>query len=161
MTGSDADAVQVLLQVLSDVEVPSRAHPGDAGLDLHASAEHVLQPGRRATVGTGLALALPAGYAAYVLPRSGLAAKHGVTVLNAPGTVDAGYRGEVKVTLLNTDLEDTFTIAEGDRIAQIVVQPVHEVTFLSVDRLPGSTRGSGGHGSTGGFASADPLRSKD
>lgn len=158
----DEPAVPVLLNLLpGDVDVPSRAHPGDAGLDLHASDDHVLLPGMRASVGTGIALALPAGYAAYVLPRSGLAAKHGVTVLNAPGTVDAGYRGEIKVTLLNTDLEETFTVTAGDRIAQLVVQPVHEITFLKVDTLPGSMRGSGGHGSTGGYAGADSTRNKD
>ncbi|CAN5613858.1 hypothetical protein BH23ACT6_BH23ACT6_15090 [soil metagenome] len=154
----DVDSVPVLLHLLeADTGLPSRAHPGDAGLDLHASTGHTLQPGRRATVGTGVALALPAGYAAYVLPRSGLAAKHGITVLNAPGTVDAGYRGEVKVTLLNTDPEVSFTISPGDRIAQMVVQPVHEVAFHQVDRLPGSARGVGGHGSSGGYGGTTPT----
>ncbi|MGB5951917.1 MAG: dUTP diphosphatase [Ornithinimicrobium sp.] len=158
----DKGAVPVLLQVLTgDIEVPSRAHPGDAGLDLHAATEHVLEPGGRTTVGTGLAMALPAGYAAYVLPRSGLAAQHGVTVLNAPGTVDAGYRGEIKVTLLNTDPDDAFTVRCGDRIAQLVIQPVLGITFTEVQRLPASARGAGGHGSTGGFTRDDHTHSED
>ncbi|MGB3184431.1 MAG: dUTP diphosphatase [Ornithinimicrobium sp.] len=145
----------VLLHLLSDeAHVPRRAHPGDAGLDIHANSEHTLAPGRRARVNTGMALALPAGYVAYVLPRSGLAARHGVTVLNAPGTVDAGYRGEIKVTLLNTDLDEAFTVRPGDRIAQLVIQPVHDVSFIRVDRLPGSARGENGHGSSGGYGDA-------
>ncbi len=116
------------------------------------SADVVLPPGGRATVGTGTAIALPDGYAAFVHPRSGLAARHGVTVVNAPGTVDAGYRGEIRVTLLNTDPEDEFVVSRGDRIAQLVVQRVERAAFVEVARLPGSQRGDGGHGSTGGFA---------
>jgi dUTP pyrophosphatase len=118
-----------------------------------------LAPGARATVGTGVAVALPDGYAAFVHPRSGLSARHGVTVLNAPGTVDAGYRGEIKVTLLNTDTSTAVTLNRGDRIAQLVVQPVSRARFVEVERLPGSHRGDGGHGSTGGFATGHPNSS--
>lgn len=142
----------VLLQRLDpELPEPAYAHPGDAGADLVARYDVVLEPGGRATVPTGVAIALPDGYAAFVHPRSGLAARHGVTVLNGPGTVDAGYRGEIKVTLLNTDALQAVTLRRGDRIAQLVVQPVSRATFLPVDRLPGSHRGDGGHGSTGGF----------
>ena len=132
--------------------VPAYAHPGDAGADLHAAEAVTLGPGERSLVGTGVAIALPDGYAAFVHPRSGLAAKHGITIVNAPGTVDAGYRGEIKVNLLNTGGEP-HEIAVGDRIAQLVVQRVERVRFIEVDRLPGSDRGEGGHGSTG-FGSA-------
>lgn len=142
--------------------LPSVAHPGDAGLDLRAAAPATLEPGARATIGTGVSLALPQGYAAYVLPRSGLAARHGITVLNAPGTIDAGYRGEIAVTLLNTDTTHTFFVEAGDRIAQIVLHPVHIPAFTQVERLPGSARGTGGHGSTGGFGAASSTHhSKD
>lgn len=142
--------------------LPAVAHPGDAGLDLRAAAPATLEPGARATIGTGVSLALPHGYAAYVLPRSGLAARHGITVLNAPGTIDAGYRGEIAVTLLNTDTTHTFTVQTGDRIAQIVLHPVHTPAFTQVDRLPGSARGTGGHGSTGGFGTTPSThQSKD
>jgi dUTP pyrophosphatase len=146
-------AVQVLLRRTGagEGELPVPAHPGDAGLDVRAASAHELQPGQRATVDTGIAIALPVGYAAYVLPRSGLAARHGITVLNAPGTIDAGYRGEIRVTLLNTDSSETFRVRPGDRIAQLVVQPVHAVAFIEVQQLPGSARGERGHGSTGGF----------
>ncbi len=109
----------------------------------------MLAPGHRALVATGVSIALPDGYAAFVVPRSGLAAKHGITVVNSPGTVDAGYRGEIKVTVLNTDLTEPFTIAVGDRIAQLIVMPVVRASFIQVDRLPGSQRGEGGFGSTG------------
>jgi dUTP pyrophosphatase len=129
--------------------LPGYAHPGDAGADLRAASDVVLPPGGRATVGTGLAVAVPDGYAAFVHPRSGLASRHGITVVNAPGTVDAGYRGEVKVVLLNTDREEAFTVRRGDRIAQLVVQPVTRVRFLDVAELPGTPRGEGGFGSTG------------
>lgn len=134
-----------------DLAFPTAAHPGDAGLDVRAATAHELEPGERATVGTGIAIALPDGFAAYVLPRSGLAARHGVTVLNSPGTVDAGYRGEIRVTLLNTDRSRTFRVRPGDRIAQLVVHPVQPIAFTEVRRLPGSARGDQGHGSTGGF----------
>jgi dUTP pyrophosphatase len=129
--------------------LPAYAHPGDAGADLCAADDVVLPPGGRATVGTGVAVAVPDGYAAFVHPRSGLASRHGITVVNAPGTIDAGYRGEVRVVLLNTDREEAFTVRRGDRIAQLVVQPVTRVRFLDVAELPASPRGEGGFGSTG------------
>jgi len=132
-----------------DLPLPAYAHPGDAGADLRAATDVVLPPGGRATVGTGLAVAVPEGYAAFVHPRSGLAARHGITVVNAPGTVDAGYRGEIRVVLLNTDPAEPFTVRRGDRIAQLVVQPVTRVRFLDVDELPATARGGGGFGSTG------------
>ena len=132
-----------------DLPLPAYAHPGDAGADLCAAEDVVLPPGGRATVGTGLAVAVPEGFAAFVHPRSGLAARHGITVVNAPGTVDAGYRGEVRVVLLNTDRHEPFTVRRGDRIAQLVVQPVTRVRFLDVAELPPSPRGEGGFGSTG------------
>jgi len=129
--------------------LPAYAHPGDAGADLRAAEEVVLPPGGRATVGTGIAIAVPDGYAAFVHPRSGLASRHGITVVNAPGTVDAGYRGEVRVVLLNTDPSEPFTVRRGDRIAQLVVQPVTRVQFLDAAELPPTPRGDGGFGSTG------------
>ncbi|SBS71015.1 dUTP diphosphatase [uncultured Microbacterium sp.] len=130
-------------------QVPVYAHPGDAGADLVSAEAIRLEPGRRALVGTGVRIALPEGYVAFVVPRSGLAAKHGITIVNSPGTVDAGYRGEIKVSLLNTDLDNAFDIASGDRIAQLIVMPVPRATFIPVTTLPGSARGDGGFGSTG------------
>lgn len=141
-----AESVEVLITASV---LPSYAHPGDAGADLHAAEAVVLVPGARALVGTGVSIALPDGYAAFVVPRSGLAAKHGITIVNSPGTVDAGYRGEIKVTLLNTDPTEPYSIVVGDRIAQLIVIPVSRATFVPVDRLPGSQRGKGGFGSTG------------
>jgi dUTP pyrophosphatase len=142
--------VEVLIHRLdAGLPLPSYAHPGDAGADLRAAQDVELLPGERATVGTGVAIALPDGYAAFVHPRSGLAAEHGVTIVNAPGTVDAGYRGEIRVTLLNTDAKDAVRLRRGDRIAQLVVQKVERAAFYEVDRLPGSARGAGGFGSTG------------
>ena len=141
-----AESVEVLITASI---LPSYAHPGDAGADLHSSQALVLAPGERALVGTGVSIALPDGFAAFVVPRSGLAFKHGITIVNAPGTVDAGYRGEIKVTLLNTDQTTPYAIAVGDRIAQIIIMPVSRATFIPVDRLPGSQRGEGGFGSTG------------
>ena len=141
-----AESVEVLITASV---LPSYAHPGDAGADLHAAEAVVLAPGARALVGTGVSIALPDGYAAFVVPRSGLAAKHGITIVNSPGTVDAGYRGEIKVTLLNTDPTEPYSIVVGDRIAQLIVIPVSRATFVPVDRLPGSQRGKGGFGSTG------------
>jgi dUTP pyrophosphatase len=129
--------------------LPAYAHPGDAGADLCAAEDVELPPGGRATVGTGVAVAVPEGHAAFVHPRSGLASRHGITVVNAPGTVDAGYRGEVRVVLLNTDQREPFTVRRGDRIAQLVVQPVTSVRFLEVAELPATPRGEGGFGSTG------------
>lgn len=128
---------------------PSYAHADDAGADLYAAEVADIAPGARALVGTGVAIALPEGYAAFVVPRSGLAAKHGITVLNSPGTVDAGYRGEVKVTLLNTDTTQSFSVAVGDRIAQLIVMPVSRAVFVPVAELSNSGRGSAGFGSTG------------
>ncbi|WP_449064428.1 dUTP diphosphatase [Planomonospora algeriensis] len=142
--------VEVLIHRLdAGLPLPSYAHPGDAGADLRAAQDVELLPGERATVGTGVAIALPDGYAAFVHPRSGLAAEHGVTIVNAPGTVDAGYRGEIRVTLLNTDAKNAVRLRRGDRIAQLVVQKVERAAFYEVDRLPGSARGAGGFGSTG------------
>jgi dUTP pyrophosphatase len=135
--------------LLSGEHVPEYAHPGDAGADLVATETVELGPGERATVGTGTAIALPDGYVAFVVPRSGLAAKHGITIVNTPGTVDAGYRGEIRVILLNTDRSTPYTITAGDRIAQLVVLPVTRARFVPVERLPGSHRGEGGFGSTG------------
>src|SRR5256884_6352918 len=132
----------VLIQRLdAGVPLPSYSHPGDAGADLTTAEDIELGPGERALVRTGLAIALPDGYAAFVHPRSGLAAKHGVTLVNAPGTVDAGYRGEIRVTLLNTDTEHPVRLQRGDRIAQLVVQRVAEPVFYEVETLPGSARG--------------------
>jgi dUTP pyrophosphatase len=138
-----------MIEVLVDGPVPQRAVAGDAAADLVAAEAATLAPGQRATVGTGLRIALPAGTAALVLPRSGLAAKHGITVVNAPGLIDAGYRGEIRVTLLNTDPATSYDVAIGDRIAQLLVLPLPEVRFVPVERLPGSHRGAGGFGSTG------------
>lgn len=130
-------------------QLPSYANVGDAGADLRSSENLTIEPGGRALVGTGISFALPDGYAAFVVPRSGLAVKHGITVLNSPGTIDAGYRGEVKVPLLNTDSEMAFRIEVGDRIAQLIVMPVTRVDFTPVSELPSSERGTGGFGSTG------------
>jgi dUTP pyrophosphatase len=135
--------------LLTGEHIPAYAHPGDAGADLVAAETVTLQPGERALVATGTAIALPEGYVAFVVPRSGLATKHGITIVNTPGTVDAGYRGELKVILLNTDRTEPYTVAAGDRIAQVVVMPVSRARFIPVDRLPGSHRGEGGFGSTG------------
>ena len=131
--------------------MPAYARPGDAGADLTAVAEVVLTPGERALVPTGVGIALPPGWVGLVHPRSGLAARHGISVVNAPGTVDSGYRGEILVNLINLDPGETFTVRVGDRIAQLVLQEVGEGEFLPVDSLPTSERGETGHGSTGGF----------
>src|SRR5690606_762291 len=131
------------------VPVPAYAHPGDAGADLVTTDDVTLAPGERALVGTGIAVALPAGYAAFVHPRSGLAHRLGVSIVNTPGTVDAGYRGEIKVLLVNHDLREPAVFRRGDRIAQLVVQRVERARFHQVETLPGSARGDGGYGSTG------------
>ena len=131
-----------------DAVVPVRAYTGDAGLDLAACERVELAPGERAVVGTGLAVAIPDGYAGYVQPRSGLAAKHGISMVNTPGLVDSGYRGELKVILLNTDRRETFVVEPGMRIAQLVVLPVPEVDPIVVDELPASERGVRGFGSS-------------
>jgi dUTP pyrophosphatase len=144
--------VEVLIQRLDpDLPLPGYAHPGDAGADLCTAVDVLLAPGERALVPTGIAIALPDGYAAFVHPRSGLADRFGVSIVNAPGTVDAGYRGEIKVCLINHDLTRPVTLRRGDRIAQLIVQQVERARFHVVERLPGSARGAGGHGSTGGF----------
>ena len=145
--------VPVAVQRLDpDLPLPAYAHPGDAGADLVAAEDVDVAPGGRALVRTGIAVAIPDGYVGLVHPRSGLAVRLGVTVLNAPGTVDAGYRGEIMVNLVNHDPEATAKICRGDRIAQLVVQRVERADFHVVDQLPQSRRGGGGHGSTGGHA---------
>ncbi len=141
-----ADNVDVLI---SSSVVPEYAHPGDAGADLTSTETLSLAPGARATIGTGVSIALPDGYVGFVVPRSGLAARHGITIVNSPGTVDAGYRGEIRITLLNTDSENAFEVTAGDRIAQLIVMPVARARFIPVTSLPGTQRGSGGFGSTG------------
>lgn len=146
-------SVDVLVQRLDpQVALPSYAHPGDAGLDLVTTEDAELGPGERALLPTGIAIALPPGYAAFVHPRSGLAVRHGVSLVNAPGTVDAGYRGEIRVSVINLDATAPVTFRRGDRIAQLVVQRVEHAVLHEVERLPGSDRGEGGFGSTGGHA---------
>ncbi|QTG79962.1 dUTP diphosphatase [Arthrobacter crystallopoietes] len=147
--------LNVQLKMLDDgLEAPGYAHPGDAGADLRSRIDFRIGPGERILVPTGVAIALPQGYVALIHPRSGLATKHGLTIVNAPGTVDAGYRGEIAVTLLNTDATETLTFKRGDRIAQMVIQRVEHAAFEHVDELPDSIRGAGGFGSTGGFTAA-------
>ena len=144
------NAVEILVSTTeAGVPLPSFAHPGDAGADLTTRVDVTLAPGERATVPTAIRIALPMGYAAFIHPRSGLASRHGLTIVNAPGTVDAGYRGEVQVTLLNTDASTPLELHAGDRIAQMVIQRVEQPTFVVVDELPDSERGDGGFGSTG------------
>lgn len=144
------DSPGIPIKVLHEqARVPGYSHEGDAGADLSTTEEFTLAPGERRLVGTGVAIALPLGYVGLVHPRSGLAAKHGVTVVNAPGTVDAGYRGEIKVCLLNTDRSEPVSFSVGDRIAQLVVQRVARAEFVQVDELDQTVRGAGGHGSTG------------
>ncbi|HET6211446.1 MAG TPA: dUTP diphosphatase [Micromonosporaceae bacterium] len=148
-----SDAVAVFVHQLDpDLPLPAYAHPGDAGADLVAAQDAELPPGGRALIRTGVAIALPVGYVGLVHPRSGLAARLGVTVLNAPGTVDAGYRGEILVNLVNHDRVTPAKISRGDRIAQLVVQRVERAHFHVVEELPDSLRGAGGHGSTGGLS---------
>jgi len=132
----------------ADAIIPERAYSGDAGLDLAACERVELRPGERAIVGTGLAVAIPEGYAGFVQPRSGLAARHGITIVNTPGLVDSGYRGELRVILLNTDTAETFAVERGMRIAQLVIVPVPEFELLEVDALPESERGVRGFGSS-------------
>ena len=143
--------MNVLIQRLDPgLPLPARAHPGDAGLDLFSRIDITVEPGQRALLPTGVAIALPDGYAAFVHPRSGLAVKHGVAIVNAPGTIDAGYRGEIQVCLVNLDPHEAVTFRRGDRIAQLVVQEVPPLHLIEVERLPGSARDTGGFGSTGG-----------
>lgn len=151
----DTPDIPVLITLTDpDLPVPSYAHPGDAGADLVTRVDVTIAPGERVTVPTGVAIALPEGYVGFVVPRSGLAARHGLTIVNAPGTVDAGYRGELRVTLLNTDAAEPITLARGDRVAQLVVQRVDRARFVLAERLPGSHRGESGFGSSGGWSQA-------
>lgn len=145
--------VEVSIQRIDpDVALPAYAHDGDAGADLVTTVDVVLTPGQRALVPTGIAIALPAGYAGFVHPRSGLASRRGLSIVNAPGTIDAGYRGEVKVSLVNLDSAEPISLVRGDRIAQLVIQRVEQARFVEVAALPDSVRGAGGYGSTGGAA---------
>lgn len=147
-----------LVRLDADLPVPTYAHPGDAGADLMTTVDLTLAPGQRSLVPTGIAVALPEGYVGLVHPRSGLAARHGVSIVNAPGTIDAGYRGEIKVLLVNLDPTEPVTLRRGDRIAQLVVQRFEQAAFVETDTLDESERGSGGYGSTGGFTTTDARR---
>jgi dUTP pyrophosphatase len=140
-----------VLRLDPDLPLPAYAHPGDAGADLVTTVDVTLAPGERAMVPTGIALALPEGFVALVHPRSGLAARHGLSIVNTPGTIDAGYRGEIKVMLINHDPKEPIELRRGDRIAQLVVQRFEQARFVDVEVLPESVRGAGGYGSTGGF----------
>jgi dUTP pyrophosphatase len=143
-----------ILRLDPDLPLPAYAHPGDAGADLLTTVDVTLAPGERALVPTGIAMALPQGYVALVHPRSGLAARHGLSIVNTPGTIDAGYRGEIKVLLINHDPRDSIELRRGDRVAQLVIQRYEQAYFSEVTELPESSRGDGGYGSTGGFGSA-------
>ena len=146
-----------ILRLDPDLPLPAYAHPGDAGADLLTTVDVTLAPGERALVPTGIAIALPQGYVALVHPRSGLAARHGLSIVNTPGTIDAGYRGEIKVLLINHDLHEPIELRRGDRVAQLVIQRYEQAHFSEVAELPESSRGDGGYGSTGGFGSAAPT----
>jgi dUTP pyrophosphatase len=146
-------SLEVLLTRLDpDVPVPAYARPGDAGADLVTTSDVELGPGERAVVGTGIALAIPEGYAGFVHPRSGLAARVGLSVVNTPGTIDAGYRGEIRICLINHDPREPVRLRRGDRVAQLVIQRVEHAVFREVDGLADSARGTGGYGSTGGHS---------
>jgi dUTP pyrophosphatase len=138
-----------IARLRAEARLPSRAHDGDAGLDLYAADAATIGPGERATVATGIAVEIPAGHAGLVLPRSGLAARHGIALVNAPGLIDSGYRGEVRVLLLNTDRSEPFDVASGDRIAQLVLTPVAEAEVVEVADVAATARGEGGFGSSG------------
>lgn len=156
---SPPETLTVAVQRLDrDLPLPSYSHPGDAGADLRTTVDVRLAPGERALVPTGIAIALPVGFAAFVHPRSGLAARHGLSIVNTPGTVDAGYRGEVKVLLVNHDPREVVELRRGDRVAQLVVQRVEHAVFAEVESLPDSARGAGGYGSTGGFGQSSTDR---
>ncbi len=160
MTGSVR--VPVPFRRLRDAAlIPAYATDGDAGADLGSTVEVTLAPGERALVPTGVALALPPGFVGLVHPRSGLAARHGITIVNAPGTIDSGYRGEILVNLVNLDPVEPFTVHPGDRVAQLVVQEVASADFVEVDSLPASPRGETGHGSTGGFGAIPDADDKE
>ncbi len=153
MPAEASSALVIAVQQLdAGLPLPSYAHPGDAGADLVTAVDVTLAPGERALIPTGVAIALPDGFVALVHPRSGLAARHGLSIVNTPGTVDAGYRGEIKVLLINHDPAEAIALRRGDRIAQLVIQRVERARFEPVATLPDSVRGSGGYGSTGGFA---------
>lgn len=153
-SGAEAPTLEVLVHQLDpDLPLPGYAHDGDAGADLCSAVDVELGPGERAVLPTGVAVALPRGYAAFVHPRSGLAARHGVTLVNSPGTIDADYRGQIQVILLNTDRDEAIRVRRGDRIGQLVIQRVERAVFRPVADLPGTVRGAGGFGSTGGFGS--------
>lgn len=152
---TDRPDLEIAVQMLdADLPPPSYAHPGDAGADLLTSVDVALAPGERALVPTGIAIALPEGYVGLVHPRSGLAARHGLSIVNTPGTVDAGYRGEIKVLLINHDPIESIELRRGDRVAQLVVQRCERARFVPSETLPETARGDGGYGSTGGFAAA-------
>jgi len=138
-----------ITRLRAEATLPGRAHDGDAGIDLYAAHAARIEPGDRATVATGIAVEIPAGFAGLVLPRSGLAARHGIALVNAPGLIDSGYRGEIRVLLLNTDRRDRFEVAPGDRIAQLVLTPVADAEPVEVAELATSVRGEGGFGSSG------------
>ncbi|MFI5569020.1 dUTP diphosphatase [Streptomyces sp. NPDC051740] len=160
MSGPRPGELEVLIRrVDPDVPLPAYEHPGDAGADLRTTEARELAPGERAVLPTGVSVALPEGYAAFVHPRSGLAARCGVALVNAPGTVDAGYRGEIKVIVVNLDPRETVRFERFDRIAQLVVQQVERVRFVSVAELPPSARAEGGFGSTGGHAAVEEGKS--
>ncbi|EID55949.1 dUTP diphosphatase [Saccharomonospora xinjiangensis] len=145
--------MQVLIRRIDpDIALPSYAHPGDAGADLVTASDVRIAPGSRVVVGTGVAVALPEGYAGFVHPRSGLAARKGLSIVNAPGTIDSGYRGEIRVCLVNLDPAEPIVLRRGDRIAQLVVQRVERADFVEVEQLDETARGAGGYGSTGGHA---------
>lgn len=149
-TAADGGPERLRVRRLDDQALlPTRAYPGDAGLDVYSVEEAVLGPGERASVGTGIAVEIPDGQAGLVLPRSGLAARHGIALVNSPGLIDAGYRGEIRVLLLNTDRQEAFTVARGERIAQLVLVRVHTPEVVEVDELAVSERGAGGFGSSG------------
>ena len=148
-----ASRLSLPIQRLDDgLPLPAYAHDGDAGADLYAREDVVLEPGERRLVPTGVAIALPDGYVGLVHPRSGLAARVGLSIVNAPGTVDSGYRGEIKVCLINLDPRTPIRLERGDRIAQLVIQRVERAEFIETDELDATSRGAGGHGSTGGFS---------
>jgi dUTP pyrophosphatase len=149
--------LEILIRRLDPgLPLPSYAHPGDAGADLLTAVDVTLAPFERAVVPTGVAIALPEGYVGLVHPRSGLAARHGLSIVNAPGTIDAGYRGEIKVCLVNLDPTTPVALSRGDRIAQLVIQRYERAEFSEVETLPESVRGAGGYGSTGGFGTTPP-----
>ncbi|MHA6525136.1 dUTP diphosphatase [Tessaracoccus sp. G1721] len=145
----------MIIPTIADAaQLPTYAHPGDAGADLRTTHDVTLQPGQRALVATGVRVALPEGHVGLITPRSGLAARHGLSVVNSPGIIDSGYRGEIKVSLINLDPAEPLTLLAGDRIAQLVVLPFVSATFTQVDTLDDTSRGAGGYGSTGGFTTS-------